>query len=80
MDIKIEKDVPIPTGGRTNPYAIYPWQGMVIGESFRVPANGVGLEIFRRRVYQAARMRGFKYNEKYVVRIEDEGVRVWRTA
>lgn len=64
----IDKDVPIP--GRLTKY---PFMNMRIGDSFLA----FGADIPRAR--SAARMHARRYGIYFVTRIEDDGVRIWRT-
>jgi len=71
MDIKIEKDVPIPTS-RHN----YPFRELQVGESFLFPKNKC--MSLRSNSYAF----GIKQNPKreYVIRIiSDTEARIWRT-
>ncbi len=68
----IDKDVPLPVpAGRT---AKYPWAQMQVGDSFFIP--GMTMKNFGGTAYTA----GKKLGHKYVVRAQDDGLRVWRTA
>jgi len=65
-EIKIEKGVPVPLGGRGR--AKYPWRQMKVGDSFFAPAT--------RRINprMAEQSTGFKF----ATRVEGDGVRIWR--
>lgn len=69
--IVIEKNVPIPVGGRKS---IYPFGEMEVGDSFFVPS------IAAQTVRSAAHTYGLKHRVKFSSYKEGDGVRIWRTA
>jgi len=73
----IEKGVEIPKA-KAFRQAKYPYQSMEVGDSFFVPSDEKGTPIARMRSSSAAYSKRTG-NVKFVVRIVDGGVRVWRT-
>lgn len=73
MEIKIQKNVPIP--GKAKKKSKYPFEKMSVGDSFAAPVKPAGL-------YVAARKWAKDNNTdtRFVVRAEGEGARCWRTA
>ena len=64
---KIEKNVPMPTGGK------YPLAEMSVGDSFAVSkAHMVGVRSMIQKLQRSTKMR-------WVTRTYDENIRVWRT-
>lgn len=81
----IEKGIPRPSG--YNPRGggpTYPFEKMVVGDSFFVPAKDeIDLHVMAKRLRSAAadsRLPWTKNGEKYSVRKLDGGIRVWRVA
>lgn len=68
---EIEKDVPLPSRNSTG-RSRYPWAEMEVGDSF-FAADGV-----RSRVAAAAQNHRRRYGRRFAVRVEGDGVRVWR--
>lgn len=73
MEIKIQKNVPIP--GRAKAKSKYPFEKMSIGDSFAAPVKPAGL-------YVSARKWAKDNNQevRFLVRAEGEGSRCWRVA
>lgn len=71
MEIKIQKNVPIP--GKAKKKSKYPFEKMAVGDSFAAPVKPAGL-------YAAARKWVKDNNSKwrFTVRAENEGARCWR--
>ena len=78
MDIKIEKNVAIPSRGKASKY---PWASMAFGDSFFVKA-GDDSRKEQRNLYMNAKawIKKNRPDAKVVTRIEDGGVRVWLVA
>lgn len=70
MAIKVEKDVPIPAGDNRSKY---PFAELEIGDSFTVEKSKYS------SLRNLASYRKNRYGETYVVKVEGEKVRVWRT-
>ena len=73
MEIKIQKNVPIPAKAKAK--SKYPFEKMGVGDSFAAPVKAAGL-------YVAAR-KWVKENNaaaRFVVRAEGDGSRCWRAA
>lgn len=73
MPIQIDKDLPIPTGGRGRP-AKYPWADMEVGDSFLSPDQAPNTMSNVR--LKAEKRTGFKFT----TRAEGDGTRIWRIA
>lgn len=73
MEIKIQKNVPIPA--RAKAKSKYPFDKMGVGDSFVAPVKPAGL-------YAAARkwVKDNNAASRFVVRAEGEGSRCWRAA
>jgi hypothetical protein len=69
-DIRIEKNIPMPVVKKQNKY---PFAEMEVGDSFFVK----GVKEATIRAYSHVQAR--KLNRTYIVRAENEGVRVWRS-
>ncbi len=67
-EIKIEKDIPAPTGIREK----YQLRRLEVGDSVLYPLS-VG-----DKLRKAAHAHGLRHNRQYVTRTFDDGVRVWR--
>jgi len=73
--IQTTSKIPMPSNpGRTGRPAIYPWDGMDVGDSFFV-AGKTSQNLVAPAAFQA-KSRGWKFT----TRTQDGGVRVWRTA
>lgn len=70
-EFQVEKGVPV-KDGRGVP-AKYPWEGMEVGDSFRADVHHTGLR-------SCARWQAKKRGTAYLVRVDGNGSRVWRTA
>ena len=70
MSIEIEKNIPLPPEKKRN---LYPYKVMEVEESFFVPAGK--MQIVCNANYRAGKQLG----RKFIARVENEGVRVWRT-
>ena len=70
MEINIDKDVPIPSKGRTK----YPLGEMNVGDSFLVNKGAEKTSSLRMTVS----IYGKKHNKKFTTRTTPDGVRVWR--
>jgi hypothetical protein len=73
MEIKIQKNVPIPAKAKKK--TKYPFEKMGVGDSFVAPVKPAGL-------YQSA-LKWAKNNDagcRFVVRAEGDGSRCWRAA
>lgn len=66
-DIKVDKNIPIPT----SKYTKYPYGEMEVGDSFFV-------KIEREKIYSSSSQYGKRHNAKFSVRKEADGYRVWR--
>lgn len=75
MEIKIEKNVPIPKPNGSGRPAKYPWKSMEVGDSFFVNGGTKTTTLSNSAAYQRALT-----GRKFAVRTEGEGVRVWRIA
>jgi len=73
-DFKIEKGIPLPV--RSNEWMIlYPFKQMKVGDSFLVPYGETAQATVKKRVMASSR----RYKPmKFVSKLLDEGVRVWR--
>jgi len=71
---EIEKNVPL------SPHKTkYPWNDMVVGDSFLVkPKNGQTARSFRCSISALASHRGKMHNEKYTTREINGNIRIWR--
>lgn len=76
-DFVIEHGVPIPAKRKTGRSDSYPFRELGVGDSFFVAANGDAAGIRRNRLTAAARN---YLPKKFITRIVDGGVRVWRIA
>jgi len=72
--INIESGVPAPTSNRRTFAQKYPWRELEVGQSFLEPATCF------RTMQAGASLAGKRLGKKFVARIVDGGVRVWRTA
>lgn len=73
MEIKIDKNVPMPKEKRGKPCG-YPWRQMEIGDSFFVSEKGYsGFHTWTKRL-------GIKISIRKVTENGVTGVRVWRVA
>lgn len=85
MQITIDKDVPIPTGGKGRP-SEYPFDQMEVGDSFAIPLTGEhnksGQDLSASRLTSAARHRAVRLGFKFTVRTDKEAgvARAWRVA
>ena len=82
-DIKIEKNVPVPSGAGRGRNPLYPFTDMEIGDSFALPLVAeAGGSTATNRVNQAASQHSRRHGAKFTVRtLRDEGiVRCWRVA
>ena len=80
MKIEIEKNIPLPyfeQGSRTSKY---PFAKMEVGDSFAVKATDNNTEKIRQQLYSAYRHFIFhhKHEWKFITRISDDEVRIWR--
>ena len=78
---KVEAGIPIPAGhGLSSEGPLYPWAEMRIGDSFFVPVSkGEDCERRRRAVLSSGYGWGNRNKgERFVTRLVDGGVRVWR--
>ncbi len=77
--IKIDKNIPIPTGerGKRTDAWFYPIESMEIGDSFEVPCanHGKAKDRARGSFYNRFKILGFKLT----TRTTRAGFRVWRT-
>lgn len=72
MQISIDKSVPIPAdAGRRGNAAKYPFKSMNVGDSFFAEGNA-------KTIATAAHSHGLRRQQKFVVRTEGSGARVWR--
>lgn len=69
-DFKIEKGIPAPAKRGK-----YPFAEMEVGDSFLVPGAATSAEIS-----SAVSYRKNRYQEQYICRSVDGGLRVWRIA
>ena len=77
---EVERNIPVPDeygGGRAGKY---PWRGMDVGDSFHVPSAGLDRSLLQTRMSARAVNTGNRLGTKYTVRIDGDGVRVWRIA
>lgn len=78
MTFDIEKGVPLPEPPqRGRKGSKYPLADMQVGDSFLVPT--MKPEERRQSLYQLVNTKGRAMGRKFVVRVADKGVRVWRT-
>jgi len=74
---EIEKNIPLPEPlPRGRKGSKYPLADMAVGESFFVPT--MKPEEKRQSLYQAVSVKGRVMGRKFIVRIVEGGVRVWR--
>lgn len=71
---KIDKNIPVPVGG-SGTSTIYPFAKMKVGDSFLVSNADRGLH---NRARAAASQHGRRYKMKFITRMMDNGLRVWR--
>lgn len=77
-NFEIEKSVPLPPPPmRGRKSAKYPLADMGVGDSFLVPT--MKPEEKRQSLYQLVSLKGRSMGRRFVVRVVDGGVRVWRT-
>jgi hypothetical protein len=69
MEIKIEKDIPLPPERRSR----YPWNAMQVGDSFFVDN-----EVQGRKLRGAANAASKRLKKKFAVRRVTGGYRCWR--
>ena len=80
MNFKIEKNIPIPKrkyntkGNSTGATPIYPFNDMLDGDSFFVPATKES----RVNIANSLKMSAKSRNAKVTVRFVEGGVRVWK--
>lgn len=72
--IEVEKNVPVPEGGRSS--VKYPFKTMEVGDSFTVEA-GKEMSVRSSATYYKKIQPGAQYT---IRRMEDNTLRVWRTA
>lgn len=65
----IEKGIPVPPDARNK----YPFDALNVGDSFLVPVGNFNT------LRAAAYFKGKRSGKKYVARLTDKGIRVWRT-
>ena len=70
MEIKIEKNIPLPLRPRSDKY---PLAQLEVGDSFFAPIGAAALAAHARRFGKANQ-------RKFIVRPEGDGSRVWRKA
>ena len=70
MQIKIDKDIPLPTRVNNSHGHKYPLAQLNVGESFFAPVKPSAIYAYIRRVNDQDR--------RFVVRPENDGARVWR--
>ncbi len=67
MGIEIEDGIPIPpSAGRAGKY---PWDGLCVGQSFLIPGR-------QKKLLVPKRLKPRKFTQ----RVDETGLRVWRTA
>ena len=80
MNFKIEKNIPIPKkkgntkGNLTGCIPLYPFDDMLIGDSFFVPAT----EKRKINIANSLRLSAKSRNAKVTVRFVEGGLRVWK--
>ena len=82
MDYKIDAGVPMPApkSGRGRRASKYPVSAMAIGDSFFAKReSGLTAEQHRNRIAAAVCRYGKRWGLSFSTRLEDGGVRVWRT-
>ena len=68
--MKIEKNIPVPESTRARKY---PFLEMDVGDSVYFEGEKIN-----GRAYRAAMTTGRRWNQKFVARKENEGIRIWR--
>lgn len=71
--MEIEKGIPLPELG-TGRKPKYPFKDLSVGESFLVKDKSLYNTLHSSRMYYQG-----KLGTKYVVRVVDNGIRVWRS-
>lgn len=71
---KIEKNIPVPHSSRGRKQR-YPFGSMEPGDSFLLADKDL-----YSKVRMSANGYGYRHGKRFVVRLVDEGVRVWRAA
>jgi hypothetical protein len=69
---KIEKNIPVPHSSKGRKQR-YPFASMEPGDSFLVADKEL-----EAKVRMSANGYGYRHSKRFVVRLVDEGVRVWR--
>lgn len=77
--ISIEKNIPVPAHGADNRVR-YPFHAMEVGDSFYVARQGEDtVDALVKRLRTSSGAAGRRLQRKFVVGIENDGVRVWRS-
>jgi len=79
--IPVEKGIPIPTPRKNCGNHKYPWESMLIGDSFFVKREDPKtMNYLQNQLAQRSREIAKKLGHEYVTRRMGDGVRVWRVA
>jgi hypothetical protein len=70
MEMQIETNVPLPEFVRSTKY---PFSHMEVNESVYFPQEING------KAYRAAMACGTRHNKRFIVRRENDGIRIWRS-
>ena len=71
--MKIEKNVPLPAGGRRSGDSMYPFPKMEVGDSFKIDERVI------RRTRNAAYLFGSRRGWRFCCRkLDDNSYRIWR--
>jgi hypothetical protein len=72
---KVDKNVPIDASYRTGRKSIYPWSSMEVGDSFFVSDETGNPKAAAKMTTGAFKRTGHRFS----YRMQDGGVRIWRT-
>jgi hypothetical protein len=76
VEIKIEKNIPIPEKNTGLGHRIYRWETMEIGDSFQL--EGEYKKVYHRLFSQASKYRKANPDFNFTIRETEKGGRIWR--
>lgn len=79
MEIKIEKNVPIPMKGGKAKWELYPLDKMEVGDSFYIEGERASAISASLQSYKNNQIMKYQNKVAFVCRSDAKGVRVWRT-
>ena len=74
----IEKNIPIPQSLRAPGVTKYPWEQMVINDSFAIPVSNLPSADYRPTPPDRLKKRGYRVQTRRVTEMGMDMIRVWR--